>query len=73
MTRIDASAPSPFLTRATAWVRWAKDLLITLLLWVYFTAGFVIFFAPFYVLSLVFARNRASAILSSTSRATNFS
>ena len=61
MTRIDASAPSPFLTRATAWVRWTKDLLITLLLWVYFTAGFVIFFAPFYVLSLVFARYRASA------------
>ena len=61
MTRTDASAPSPFLTRTVTWVRWIKDLLITLLLWVYFTAGFVIFFAPFYLLSLVFAKNRAGA------------
>jgi 1-acyl-sn-glycerol-3-phosphate acyltransferase len=44
-----------------AWIRFAKDLAVTLLLWTYFTAGFMLFFAPFYLLALIFARNRAAA------------
>lgn len=34
------------------------DLMVTLLLWGYFTIGFVVFFAPFYVLCAVFAPRR---------------
>jgi 1-acyl-sn-glycerol-3-phosphate acyltransferase len=41
--------------------RLLKDLCITLLLWGYFTAGFMIFFAPFYLLSYLFARDRRAA------------
>lgn len=47
--------------RRPAWIRFLKDLLITLSLWGYFTAGFVLFFAPFYLLAFFFAKNRAAA------------
>lgn len=61
MNRIAASASSSPPTRRTAWFRWMKDLLITLLLWLYFTVGFIIFFAPFYCLALIFSKRRATA------------
>ena len=32
----------------------ALDLAITLILWAYFTAGFVIFFSPFYLAAFLF-------------------
>jgi 1-acyl-sn-glycerol-3-phosphate acyltransferase len=44
--------------RAPQWYGPAVDLLVTLLLWTYFTAGFLVLFAPFYLISAVFARNR---------------
>ena len=34
------------------------DLLITLILWAYFTAGFVVFFSPFYLAAFLFSGNR---------------
>jgi len=34
-----------------------SDLLLTLLLWLYFTAGFVILFSPFYVIAYFFAKD----------------
>jgi 1-acyl-sn-glycerol-3-phosphate acyltransferase len=34
------------------------DLFVTLLIWIYFIFGFLIFFSPFYVIVLLFARNR---------------
>lgn len=37
------------------------DLLTTLLLWSYFTAGFVVLFAPFYLLAAMLASDRARA------------
>jgi 1-acyl-sn-glycerol-3-phosphate acyltransferase len=39
-------------------VRSVFDFLITILLWTYFTAGFVFFFAPFYLWASLFSRNR---------------
>jgi 1-acyl-sn-glycerol-3-phosphate acyltransferase len=53
-----ASSSQP---RGPAWIRLLKDLLITLLLWCYFTVGFVLFFSPFYLLAFLFAKNRAVA------------
>ena len=44
-----------------AWVRPLTDLAITLLLWAYFTVGFVVFFAPFYLLAFIFAFDRPAA------------
>jgi len=43
------------------WARRLKDLTITLLLWSYFTVGFVIFFAPFYGIAFIFATDRPAA------------
>jgi 1-acyl-sn-glycerol-3-phosphate acyltransferase len=37
----------------------AKDLIITLLFWIYFTIGYVVFFLPFYILSLLIVPKRA--------------
>lgn len=39
----------------------AKDLLITLILWGYFTLGFFIFFAPIHLLAFLFAKERQRA------------
>jgi len=36
----------------------AFDLVITLILWAYFTAGFVFLFSPFYLAAFLFSRNR---------------
>jgi 1-acyl-sn-glycerol-3-phosphate acyltransferase len=38
-----------------------RDFSVTLILWSYYTLGFVLFFAPFYVLAYCFAKNRQSA------------
>lgn len=43
------------------WTRRLKDLIVTLLLWGYFTVGFVVFFAFFYLAALVFLKDRSSA------------
>jgi len=43
------------------WFHRLKDLVVTLCLWGYFTAGFVMFFAPFYLLALFFVKRRQSA------------
>ena len=56
-----ASNSSRSKLRWPAWIRFAKDLAVTLMLWSYFTAGFMLFFAPFYLLALFFASNRAAA------------
>ncbi len=37
------------------------DLLITLMLWLYFTAGFLLFFAVFYLAALLFSKQRETA------------
>lgn len=38
-----------------------RDRLITLVLWTYFTLGFVVFFSPFYLISGIFSRDRETA------------
>jgi len=55
--RIHNAGRYPSLTRVFKLV----DLLVTLLLWSYFTAGFVVLFAPFYVLASILAYDRARA------------
>jgi 1-acyl-sn-glycerol-3-phosphate acyltransferase len=47
--------------RWPVWIRFSKDLLITLSLWGYFTVGFVLLFAPLYLLAFLFATHRAPA------------
>jgi 1-acyl-sn-glycerol-3-phosphate acyltransferase len=47
--------------RLPTWIRFPKDLAITLSLWSYFTVGFILLFAPFYLLALVFAAHREAA------------
>ena len=49
----------PRLHRRWGWI--VKDAVITVLLWGYFTAGFLFLFAPFYLLALIFAKDRRSA------------
>lgn len=39
-----------------------KDLFITLLIWTYFIAGFVVFFSPFYFLAFLFSKKRTAAV-----------
>lgn len=39
----------------------SKDFAITLLLWTYFTLGFVIFYSPFYLGAFIFSKNRQAA------------
>jgi 1-acyl-sn-glycerol-3-phosphate acyltransferase len=41
-----------------AWWMRPVDLLLTLLYWTYFTAGFVLFFSPFYLWVVCFSRDR---------------
>ena len=43
------------------WRHFLLDLSITLLLWCYYTLGFVLFFAPFYFLVYCFAKKRRTA------------
>ena len=43
------------------WDQRLKDLLITLILWSYFTLGFVVFYSPFYLIAFLFAKNRQAA------------
>jgi 1-acyl-sn-glycerol-3-phosphate acyltransferase len=40
--------------------RWTVNLLITLAIWTYFTAGFVLFFSPFYLWAALFSTDRVS-------------
>ncbi len=57
MRRSHNSDQNPSLT----WVFKLVDLVVTLLLWSYFTVGFVVLFAPFYVLVTILASDRARA------------
>jgi 1-acyl-sn-glycerol-3-phosphate acyltransferase len=59
MDRADTTTSSSQ-PRWPAWIRFPKDLLITLSLWSYFTVGFILFFAPFYLLTFLFATHRAA-------------
>ena len=43
------------------WRHFLLDLSITLILWFYYTLGFVLFFAPFYFLAFCFAKKRRTA------------
>lgn len=43
------------------WYNFLLDLSITLLMWCYYTLGFVLFFAPFYFLVYCFAKKRRTA------------
>jgi len=43
------------------WYNFLLDLPVTLILWCYYTLGFVLFFAPFYFLAYCFAGNRQTA------------
>jgi 1-acyl-sn-glycerol-3-phosphate acyltransferase len=40
--------------------RWTLNLLITLAMWTYFTAGFVLFFSPFYLWAALFTTDRVT-------------
>jgi 1-acyl-sn-glycerol-3-phosphate acyltransferase len=59
MDRADTTASSSQ-PRLPVWIRYTKDLLITLSLWSYFTVGFILFFAPIYLLTFFFAPHRAT-------------
>ncbi len=50
------------------WARWLKDVGITLVLWGYFTIGFVLLFFPFYLLAFLFAKERTAAFQNLNSR-----
>ncbi len=41
--------------------KFLADLFVTLLLWFYYIPGFLLFFSPFYLLVLIFSRNREAA------------
>jgi 1-acyl-sn-glycerol-3-phosphate acyltransferase len=59
MVFLDTQEPAstrPFLR----WAQRLKDLLITLLLWAYFTLGFVVFFSPFYLIAFFIAKDRSA-------------
>lgn len=43
------------------WYHFLLDLSVTLVLWSYYTLGFVLFFAPFYLLATIFSKNRQAA------------
>ena len=49
-------------------LRWLKDTFITLVLWTYFTAGFVLLFSPFYLLVFLFSKERTAAFQNLNSR-----
>ena len=53
-----ARSPFQFLGRC---FRRLKDLAVTLVLWSYFTAGFALLFAPFYLVALLASKDRQSA------------
>lgn len=55
--RLDQAGRRP----SSTWVFRLIDLLITLLLWSYFTLGFMAFFAPFYLFAAMLASDRARA------------
>ena len=47
-----------FLTRPTKWV---ADLVVTLLVWGYYTVGFLVFFSLFYLMVYLFSKNRETS------------
>ncbi len=42
-------------------LKYLHNLIVTLLLWTHYIFGFILFFSPFYLLALIFSRNRESA------------
>jgi len=62
------NTPSRADSPRTGGMQWLKDVSITLVLWGYYTAGFVLFFSPFYLLAFLFAKERSTAFQSLNSR-----
>lgn len=58
MTPIDAIAARE---QDPSTERRVRDLLITVVMWTYFTLGFVVLFSPFYLIAGVFSRDRETA------------
>ncbi|MFC1856835.1 lysophospholipid acyltransferase family protein [Thermodesulfobacteriota bacterium] len=52
---------SPEINPFCRYLKPVVDLVITLLLWCYYTLGFIIFFAPFYLAAYLFSRDRAQS------------
>lgn len=67
MTRNPSSQADTYQPPAKG-LRWLKDAATTVALWGYFTAGFVLLFAPFYLLALFFAEERPAAFQNLNSR-----
>ena len=63
-----SSPTSPPLSPWLNFARRLRDLAITLLMWAYFTAGFVVFFSPFYLLAFLFSKERTAAFQAMNSR-----
>jgi 1-acyl-sn-glycerol-3-phosphate acyltransferase len=59
-----AVTSAPFLK----WLQFSKDVVITLALWSYYTIGFLILFAPFYLLAWLFSRDVARSFQRLNSR-----
>jgi 1-acyl-sn-glycerol-3-phosphate acyltransferase len=53
--------PEPLNPLIHKYLKPVSDLTATLLLWAYFTLGFVVFFSPFYLAAYLFSENRESA------------
>lgn len=59
--RSSAQARTIAIQPGPVWYAKGIDLLVTLILWGYFTAGFAVLFGPFYLLAAVFAADRQRA------------
>jgi len=53
--------PEPLNSIIPKYLKPVSDLIVTLLLWSYFTLGFIIFFSPFYLAAYLFSENREYA------------
>jgi 1-acyl-sn-glycerol-3-phosphate acyltransferase len=49
-------------------LKYLHNLIVTLLLWTYYIPGFIFLFSPFYLLALIFSRNRESSFQRLNSR-----
>lgn len=59
MKNLEVSGKHQKQARPGNWPGLPLDLIITLLLWAYYTVGYILFFAPFYVLAYLFAKDTA--------------
>ena len=49
--------PEPLNPHTHKYLKPVSDLMVTLLLWTYFTLGFIVFFSPFYLAAYLFSEN----------------